>query len=81
MLNYLIVEDFSGQETPFLFPAKASHEDMRNQLPYGKIVSAGVVFLGHNGFVCKGASPELGLTSRPVEDASILASCLQEQES
>lgn len=76
MLNYLIVEDFSGQPAPFLFPAKVAHEDLRAQIPYGKIISAGNASLGPNGFICAGGSPELGIMARPVEDAALLGASL-----
>lgn len=77
MLNYLIVEDFSGQPTPFIFPVKVAHEDMRSQLPYGKIISGGVVILDHGDFICSGGSPELGIAARPDQDAAVLAQSLQ----
>lgn len=77
MLNYLVVEDFSGQPVPFIFPIKVAHEDMRLQLPYGKVISGGVVALGPNGFVCSGGSPELGITARKDQDAALLAGWLQ----
>lgn len=76
MLNYLIVEDFSGKPAPFLFPCKVAHEDMRGQLPYGRIISGGIVEMGPNGFVCKGGIADLGLTSRPVEDAALIGASL-----
>ena len=42
-VKYLIVEDFSGQEVPFIFPRRVDHSDMREQLPYSRVVSAGFV--------------------------------------
>lgn len=77
MLNYLVVEDFSGQPIPFIFPIKVAHEDMRLQLPYGKILSGGVVTFGPNGFVCSGGSAELGIAARTDQDAALLAASLQ----
>ena len=40
-MKYLIVEDFSGQPVCFLFPRRVDHGDMRDQLPYGRVISAG----------------------------------------
>lgn len=39
-MKYLIVEDFSGQPVCFLFPRRVDHGDMRDQLPYGRVISA-----------------------------------------
>lgn len=76
MLNYLVVEDFSGQPSPFLFPIKVAHEDMRAQLPYGRVISGGIAQLGPNGFICDGGCQELGIIARPVEDAVLLGANL-----
>ena len=45
-MNYLIVEDFSGQAVPFIFPRRVDHGDMREQLPYGQVLSCGVLGTG-----------------------------------
>ena len=76
MLNYLIVEDFAGQAVPFLFPQKVDHEDMREQLPYGRIIAGGQARLAGGEVVCGGSCsiPEIG--SRPVEDAALIAASL-----
>lgn len=78
-MKYLIVEDFSGQAVPFIFPRRVDHGDMREQLPYSRMLSAGVVELGPNGFVCTGGNPELQLTARPAEDAAIIAEALRQR--
>lgn len=31
-MKYLIMEDFSGQPVPFIFPRRVDHADMRDQL-------------------------------------------------
>lgn len=62
-MKYLICEDFSGQPIPFLFPEKVAHADMRDQLPYGKVLSAGYVYLENGLFVCFGGDVELGVSS------------------
>jgi hypothetical protein len=76
-MNYLIVEDFSGQPVPFIFPRRVDHGDMREQLPYGQILSGGTVEYGPDGFVCSGGHAELGLKARPVEDAAVIADALR----
>ena len=78
-VKYLIVEDFSGQAVPFIFPRRVDHSDMREQLPYSRVVSAGFVELGPNGFACTGGNPELQLKARPQEDAAIIAEALRQR--
>ncbi|RRD69751.1 MULTISPECIES: hypothetical protein [unclassified Desulfovibrio] len=77
-MKYLIVEDFSGQPVPFVFPRRVDHCDMREQLPYSRVLSAGLVELGERGFVCSGGNAELGLKARP-EDAAILSEALRQR--
>lgn len=76
-MNYLIVEDFSGQAVPFIFPRRVDHGDMREQLPYGQVLSCGVLELGPDGFICFGGNNELGVKARPGEDAAIIAEALR----
>ncbi|SDF80486.1 hypothetical protein [Desulfovibrio legallii] len=78
-MKYLIVEDFSGQAVPFIFPRRVDHSDMREQLPYSRVIAAGFVELGPQGFICSGSNPELGLASRPAEDAAIIAEALRQR--
>ncbi|WP_022656005.1 hypothetical protein [uncultured Desulfovibrio sp.] len=75
-MNYLIVEDFSGQAVPFIFPRRVDHGDMREQLPYGQILSGGVLELGPEGFLCSGGNSELGIKARPEEDAAVIVEAL-----
>lgn len=76
-MKYLIVEDFSGQPVCFLFPRRVDHGDMREQLPYGKVISAGFAELENGQFRCYAGSQELGVQARPVEDAALLAEALR----
>ena len=76
-MKYLIVEDFSGQPVPFVFPRRVDHADMFEQLPYGKVISAGYVELGSDGFACFGGNAELEVKARPQEDAAVLAEALR----
>ena len=71
-MKYIMFEDFSGQAVPFLFPHRVDHADMREQLPYSKVLSAGFVTVKENGFSCYGGSAELGVTARE-EDADVIA--------
>ena len=76
-MKYLIMEDFSGQPVPFIFPRRVDHADMRDQLPYGQVISAGVVEHGPEGFVCHGGNAELNVKARPEEDAAIITEALR----
>ena len=76
-MKYLIVEDFSGQPVCFLFPRRVDHGDMRDQLPYGRVISAGFAELDDGRFLCSGGSQELKVTARPYEDAALLAEALR----
>ncbi len=80
-MKYLIVEDFSGQAVPFVFPRRVDHADMFEQLPYGKVVSAGYVELEKDGgFRCFGGNSELDVRSDPEKDAEILKEALRRRE-
>ena len=70
-MKYLICRDFAGQPAPFIFPDKVAHADMRDQLPYGEVISAGYVAVEKEKFVCTGGDAELGVTAG-AEDAAIL---------
>lgn len=76
-MKYLIVEDFSGQAVPFIFPRRVDHGDMRDQLPYSRVIAAGFVELSAHGFICSGGSPELHLKARPSEDAEVITESLR----
>lgn len=79
-VNYLIMEDFSGNPIPFVFPRRVDHCDMREQLPYGQVISCGMVELRPEGFACSGGNAELGLKARPVEDVAVLAEALRPRQ-
>ncbi len=73
-MKYLIMEDFSGQPVPFLFPRRVNHLDMREQLPYSKVISAGFLEFEQEGsqkLICHGGNSELNLQARP-EDVKII---------
>lgn len=76
-MKYLIMQDFSGQPVPFIFPRRVDHGDMREQLPYAQVISAGYVEHDASGFVCHGGHAELNAQARPKEDAAIIAEALR----
>lgn len=71
-MKYLIAEDFAGQPVPFIFPDRVTHADMREQLPYTRILSAGYVTIHDGAFLCSDGDADLNLFARP-EDAAIIA--------
>lgn len=71
-MKYIMFEDFSGQPVPFIFPQRVDHADMREQMPYTKVLSAGYVIMEKGEFTCFGSSPELQVSALP-EDAEIIA--------
>jgi hypothetical protein len=70
-LKDIICEDFSGRPIPFLFPDKVAHADMREQLPYTRVLSAGYIVLEEGRFVCSGGDAEIACSARP-EDADYI---------
>ncbi len=75
-MKYLILQDFSGQPVPFIFPDKVDHAEMREQLPYGQLLSAGYLNYDSDGLKCSGGNAELNIKSRPEEDLSIILEAL-----
>ena len=71
-MKYLICEDFGGHQIAFLFPDRVDHADMREQLPYAHVLSAGYVQLENEVFLCYGGSKELNINARPEEDKNII---------
>ncbi len=75
-MKYLIMEDFSGQPVPFIFPRRVDHTDMREQLPYGKVLSAGFIELKDGVLRCHGGHAELNAEARS-EDVAIIEEAFQ----
>ena len=71
-MKYIMFEDFSGHAVPILFPDRVRHEEMREAIPYTRVLSAGYVALGPKGITCHGAAPELESAVGP-EDAAIIS--------
>lgn len=76
LMKYLIMEDFSGQPVPFIFPRRVDHADMRDQLPYGTTLSGGYVELIDGVPHCHGGHAELDVKACP-DDADIIAEALR----
>ncbi|MDR1489002.1 MAG: hypothetical protein LBS65_00720 [Desulfovibrio sp.] len=72
-MKYIICEDFSGQPIPFLFPDRVAHADMREQLPYTRVISAGYVELADGRFVCSGGDGEMALSAGPGDAGCLTA--------
>jgi hypothetical protein len=77
-MKYLIMEDFSGQPVPFIFPRRVDHADMRDQLPYKNIISCGYMELADGKIKCFGGNPELQAQAQP-EDITVLTEALRER--
>ncbi len=74
-MKYLIMEDFSGQPAPFIFPRRVDHADMREQLPYGKVLNAGFIEFDGDKLICYGGHAELDMVASE-HDAKIIAQAL-----
>lgn len=71
-MKYIMFEDFSGSPVPIIFPNRINFDEMREQMPYTKALSAGYVSLGPEGFRCHGNSKELELEAN-TNDAVVIA--------
>ena len=72
-MRYIIFEDFSGQPAPILFPDRISFEEMREQIPYSKTLSAGRLELTAQGVRCRNEANDLGLKRGDAGQTVILA--------
>ena len=70
-MKYILFEDFSGDPVPILFPNRIDFEQIREHIPYPKVLAAGYVELRKGKFACHGESTMLGVGSRP-QDAQVL---------
>jgi hypothetical protein len=70
-MKYIMFEDFSGAPVPIIFPKRIDFAEMREQIPYTKVLSAGYVHMAASGFACHGESKSLEVQARP-EDAAII---------
>ncbi len=74
-MKYIMFEDFSGTPLPIIFPKRIDFSEMREQIPYTKVLSAGYVHVTSSGFACHGESKSLAAQARG-EDALIIAAKL-----
>ena len=74
-MKYIMFEDFSGAAMPIIFPKRIDFAEMREQIPYTKVLSAGYVHVSGSGFSCHGESKSLAVQARP-EDAAVIAAKL-----
>lgn len=70
-MKYIMFEDFSGVPVPIIFPKRIDFLEMREQIPYTKVLAAGYVNFSGQGFACHGESKSLQVQARP-EDAGII---------
>ena len=71
-MKYIMFEDFSGKPLPIIFPERIDFLELREQMPYADILSAGHIALREGRLVVRGGSAELKAKSRD-EDAAIIA--------
>lgn len=79
-MKYIMFEDFSGAPVPVIFPARIGFDEMREQMPYTKALSAGHVTMGPGGFACHGSAKELDLRAGD-GDATIIGDKFADSES
>ena len=72
-MKYIIFDDFAAMPTAILFPNRIGHAEMREQIPYAKVISAGYVEAPPGGDIrCRGSAPDLRTHSREDKDAAII---------
>lgn len=71
-MKYIMFEDFGGDPVPVIFPNRIEFEQMREQIPYSTVLSAGYVQLRAGSFATHGRAADIDKDSRP-EDAAIIA--------
>ena len=78
-MKYIVFEDFSGAPLPIIFPNRIAHEELRKQIPYSVILSAGYIRSTANGFTCYGKSKSLNLAAR-AEDEILIAGMFSKED-
>jgi hypothetical protein len=78
-MKYIMFEDFSGEPVPIIFPKRIEFDEMREQVPYARVLSAGYVQVRQGRFFCHGESRRLAVRARP-EDADILSGKFEQPE-
>ncbi len=79
-MKYIIFEDQSGHAVPIIFPDKIGHAEMREQMPYGTVLSCGYVEFGaDNRFQCHGDCQELEASAMEGDAEKIAAAFGREE--
>lgn len=71
-MKYILFEDFAGKSVPFIFPERIAFDEMREQIPYSTVRSAGYVSLAADGFHCYGEAKEIEAKAH-ADDAALIA--------
>jgi len=79
-MKYIMFEDFSGAPIPIIFPSRIDHEEMREQMPYTKVLSGGYISFGPQGFRCHGSAKSLETQAGP-DDAAVITATFVNEES
>jgi len=75
-VKYIMFENFAGEPLPVIFPDRIDHREMRDQIPYPAVLSAGYVEHTESGFHCFGESKCLKKSYRS-EDAGLITEAFQ----
>ncbi|SKA96227.1 hypothetical protein SAMN02745704_02703 [Paucidesulfovibrio gracilis DSM 16080] len=70
-MKYIMFEDFSGDPVPVIFPKRIDFLELREQIPYPTVLSAGYVQLRGETFACHGEARGLGVEANP-KDGEII---------
>ncbi|NDV20117.1 hypothetical protein GO013_11900 [Pseudodesulfovibrio sp. JC047] len=79
-MKYIMFKDFSNTAVPVIFPNRIKFDEMREQMPYTTVISAGYVSHGPTGFACHGKSKGLNVVARQ-EDGAIITARFEDAES
>ncbi|MFP4236891.1 MAG: hypothetical protein ACLFP9_00955 [Desulfonatronovibrio sp.] len=71
-MKYIIFEDFAGEATPIIFPERIAFEEMREQIPYTKVLSGGIIRMKQGQIECFSRANELGLKALDKDNLVIL---------
>ncbi|MGX9365055.1 hypothetical protein ACTVJH_03335 [Desulfoplanes sp. PS50] len=78
-MKYIMFEDFSGKPLPIIFPNRIAHDELRRQIPYSTILSAGFIKRNQEGFECFGKAVDLDKEASP-EDGTLIMDLFRKNE-
>ena len=78
-MKYIMFEDFSGKPLPIIFPNRIAHDELRRQIPYSTILSAGYIKPVDDGFECFGKAKDLDKEAAP-EDGGLIMELFRKNE-